>query len=103
MASFYLVLKENQIPQALQRTGEGAESQVSLTTVPARWRRGPRSQLLERQRLAQSETSLMIPLSFTRNRKQQLHKLWSWSHGPGPLSLLPASPLLAQGPPKRCS
>lgn len=36
MAGFYLVLKENQIPQSLQRTGEEAESQVSLTTVPGR-------------------------------------------------------------------
>lgn len=56
MAGFYLVMEENQIPQALQRTGEEAESQVSPTTVPVRWRRGPRSQLLERHLVAQSET-----------------------------------------------
>lgn len=29
MAGFYLVSKENQIPQSLQRAGEGAETQVS--------------------------------------------------------------------------
>ena len=70
MAGFYLVSKENQIPQSLQRAREGAETQVSPTTVPASVEEGsPCSQLLERRWLVQSETSLTIPLSFTRNRK----------------------------------
>lgn len=69
-AGFYLVWKENQIPQPLQRAGEGAEAQVSPTTVPGSVEEGvPCPQLLEREWLVQSETSLTIPLSFTRNRK----------------------------------
>lgn len=50
MAGFYLVSKENQIPQSLRRAGEGAEAQVSPTTVPASVEEGaPCSQLLERR------------------------------------------------------